>query len=260
MNNNNVNQMNNNNVNQRQNRNGNGNQMNNNNGNQRQNRNENRNRNNNATRRPPFFRPNVTNENGEQISLFIPRVDARTSFEKVSFIFHHYQFGKVKNVDFILKKDKNGFDYKSAYIHFDHFYNSENCCMLVDEIKAVGSESIYCDKYDTKKKWEVFLNTGKKRSGDKPKEGLNMSLLEVQVNAVAEDKPNNDFSSGIPFNLSPEDLKVFNENKEGFMAYLASMKKVTDAAYSTTVPQWILEQALNPPVVDDLEEGEVKDA
>ena len=245
------NQMNNNNVNQRMNGNV----------NQRQNRNENRNRNNNATRRPPLFRPNVTNENGEQISLFIPRVDARTSFEKVSFIFHHYQFGKVKNVDFILKKDKNGFDYKSAYIHFDHFYNSENCCMLVDEIKAVGSESIYCDKYDTKKKWEVFLNTGKKRSGDKPKEGLNMSLLEVQVNAVAEDKPNNDWASGIPFNFSPEDLKVFNENKEGFMAYLADMKKVTDAAYSTTVPQWILEQALNPPVVDDdLEEGEVKDA
>ena len=243
------NQMNNNNVNQ----------MNNNNGNQRQNRNENRNRNNNATRRPPFFKPNVTNENGEQISLFIPRVDARTSFEKVSFIFHHYQFGKVKNVDFILKKDKNGFDYKSAYIHFDHFYNSENCCMLVDEIKAVGSESIYCDKYDTKKKWEVFLNTGKKRAGDKPKEGLNMSLLEVQVDI--ETKPSNDWASGIPFNLSPEDLKVFNENKEGFMAYLASMKKVTDAAYSTTVPQWILEQALNPPVVDDdLEEGEVKDA
>jgi hypothetical protein len=131
--------------------------------------------------------------------------------------------------------------------------------MLVDEIKAVGSESIYCDKYDTKKKWEVFLNTGKKRAGDKPKEGLNMSLLEVQVNA--ETKPSNDWASGIPFNLSPEDLKVFNENKEGFMAYLADMKKVTDAAYSTTVPQWILEQALNPPVVDDdLEEGEVKDA
>ena len=246
------NQMNNNNVNQM-----------NNNGNQRQNRNgnRNRNRNNNATRRPPFFRPNVTNENGEQISLFIPRVDARTSFEKVSFIFHHYQFGKVKNVDFILKKDKNGFDYKAAYVHFDHFYNSENCCMLVDEIKAVGSERIYCDKYDTRKKWEVFLNTGKKHSGDKPKERLNTSLLEVEVNAVAEDKPNNDFSSGIPFNLSPEDLKVFNENKEGFMAYLADMKKITDAAYSTTVPQLMLEQALNPPVVDDdLEEGQVKDA
>ena len=256
------NQMNNNNVNQRMNGNG----------NQRQNRNGNGNRNgnsnNNATRRPPVFRPNVTNEHGDQISFFIPRVDVRTSFEKVSFIFHHYQFGKVKNVDFILKKDKNGFDYKSAYVHFDHFYNSENCCMLVDEIKAVGSESVYCDKYDTKKKWDVFLNTGKKHSGDKPKERLNTSLLEVQVNNVSETKPenvsetkpNNDFSSGIPFNLSPEDLKLFNENKEGFVAYLAEMKKVTDAAYSKTVPQWILEQALNPPVVDDLEEGEVKDA
>ena len=239
--------------------NGNGNQMNNKNGNQRQNRNGNSN--NNAPRRPPVFRPNVTNEHGEQISFFIPRVDARTSFEKVSFIFHHYQFGKVKNVDFILKKDKNGFDYKSAYVHFDHFYNSENCCMLVDEIKAVGSESVYCDKYDTKKKWEVFINTGKKQVGDKPKARLNTSLLEVQVNDVVETKPNNDWASGIPFNLSPEDLKVFNENKEGFVAYLAEMKKVTDAAYSKTVPQWILEQALNPPVVDDdLEEGEVKDA
>ena len=215
------------------------------------------NSNNNAPRRAPVFRPKVINEDGEQISFFIPRVDFRTSFEKVNFIFHHYFIGKVNKVDFVLKKDKNGFDYKAAYAHFDHFYNSENCCIFVDAIRELGSEGIYCDKYDTSKKWMVFINSGKKRSGDKPKEGLNMSLLEVQVNAVDETTPNNDFSSGIPFNLSPEDLKIFNENKEGFVAYLASMKKIIDAAYSTTVPQWILEQALNPPVVDDdLEEGE----
>ena len=102
----------------------------------------------NVPRRKSIFRPNVLNEKGEQISLFIPRVDARTSFEKVSFIFHYYYFGKVKNVDFILKQDKNGFDYKSAYVHFDHFYNSENCCVLLDTIRNYGSEEVNCDKYE----------------------------------------------------------------------------------------------------------------
>jgi hypothetical protein len=143
-------------------------------------------------RREQVFRPNVLNEKGEQISLFIPRVDVRTSFEKVSFVFHHYFFGKVKNVDFILKQDKNGYDYKSAYIHFDHFYNSENCCVLLDNIRKYGSEEVNCDKYDMSKLWKVFFNTGKKHVAGQPKERLNLDLLEAKVmlgESYLESKP-----------------------------------------------------------------------
>jgi hypothetical protein len=156
----------------------------NNNGTHRMNGNNNRN-NNSVIRREPVFRPNVLNEKREQISLFIPRVDARTSFEKVSFVFHHYYFGKVKNVDFILKQDKNGYDYKSAYVHFDHFYNSKNCCMLLDTIRKYGSDEVNCDKYDRNKMWKVFINTGKKHVAGQAKERLNLDLLgsEVEVDA-----------------------------------------------------------------------------
>ena len=146
-------------------------------------------------RRKQVFRPNVLNEKGEQISLFIPRVDVRTSFEKVSFVFHHYFFGKVKNVDFILKQDKNGYDYKTAYIHFDHFYNSENCCILLDNIRKYGSEEVNCDKYDMSKLWKVFFNTGKQHVAGQPKERLNLDLLEAQVmlgESYLESKPSFD--------------------------------------------------------------------
>ena len=174
------------------------------NGNQRMNGNNNRNNNrNNVPRREPVFRPNVLNEKGEQISLFIPRVDARTSFEKVSFVFHHYYFGKVKNVDFILKQDKNGNDYKLAYVHFDHFYNSENCCVLLDTIQNYGSDKVNCDKYDRSKMWNVFINTGKKHVAGQAKERLNLDLLrsEVEVDEtnlesnreVVQDEINNEY-------------------------------------------------------------------
>lgn len=195
------------------------NQMNNNrNGNQRMNGNNNRNNNrNNVPRRKPVFRPNVLNEKGEQISLFIPRVAAKTSFEKVSFVFHHYYFGKVKNVDFILKQDKNGNDYKLAYVHFDHFYNSENCCVLLDTIRNYGSDKVNCDKYDRSKMWNVFINTGKKHLAGQAKERLNLDLLrsEVEVDETnLESKPA----------LDPRFEAILMKQKEEYEAKIESLK------------------------------------
>ena len=180
-------------------------QMNNSNNNNNNNNNNNGSQRMNAPRRKSIFRPNVLNEKGEQISLFIPRVDARTSFEKVSFIFHYYYFGKVKNVDFILKQDKNGLDYKSAYVHFDHFYNSENCCVLLDTIRNYGSEEVNCDKYERRKMWKVFMNTGKKHVDGQAKEHLNMGLLEAKVEVDAD--RNSDSS-----NLDTGYLKDYESN------------------------------------------------
>lgn len=189
------------------------NQMNNNrNGNQRMNGNNNRNNNrNNVPRREPVFRPNVLNEKGEQISLFIPRVDARTSFEKVSFVFHHYYFGKVKNVDFILKQDKNGNDYKLAYIHFDHFYNSENCCVLLDTIRNYGSDKVNCDKYDRSKVWNVFINTGKKHVVGQAKERLNLDLLRSEVEVDETNLESN--REDVEYEINNEYLESYENHK-----------------------------------------------
>ena len=195
----------------------------------------NRNNNNNAPRRAPVFRPNVMNEDGQQISFFIPRVDFRTSFEKVNFIFHHYFIGKVNKVDFVLKKDKNGFDYKAAYAHFDHFYNSENCCMFVDTIRELGSEGIYCDKYDTSKKWMVFINSGKKHVVGRPKERLNTGLLEAHVNVS---------DNNVSTNLFNED-----KDKDDYNGYLAKMKATIRAARGDT-QSFTEDDALKAPLVD----------
>jgi hypothetical protein len=35
-----------------------------------------------------LLKPRVLNDDGEQISLFIPRVDTRTTFEKVFYVFN----------------------------------------------------------------------------------------------------------------------------------------------------------------------------
>lgn len=190
------------------------NQLNNNrNGNQRMNGNNKR----PQARREQVFRPNVLNEKGEQISLFIPRVDVRTSFKKVSFVFYHYFFGKVKNVDFILKQDKNGYDYKSAYVHFDHFYNSENCCILLDNIRKYGSEEVNCDKYDKNKLWKVFFNTGKKHVAGQTKERLNLDLLESRVmldEAYEDSKPSFD----------PRFEAILMKQKEEYEAQIGMLK------------------------------------
>lgn len=262
------------------------NQMNNNrNGNQRMNGNNNRNNNNgkykyNLSERTPVFRPRVYNENNEQISLFIPRVDVRTSFEKVGFVFHHYYLGKVKNVDFVLKQDKNGYDYKAAYIHFDHFYNSENCCSLINTIRDHGSDEVCCDKYDRNKRWQVFINTGKKHSGDKPKARLNLDLLEAKVmlnESYVESKPSFD----------PRFEAILMKQKEEYEAQIALLKAelesgtiVFDKGPDLTIAdikgginneylkdyeqhkfaedRWRMSDASE--MDDDMEEGEVRDA
>lgn len=241
--------------------------MNNNNGNQRMNGNNNKKYKYSLTQITPVFRPRVFNENNDQFSFFIPRVDARTSFEKVAFIFNHYYVGKVNKVDFILKKDRNGYDYKAAYVHFDHFYNSQNCCMLVNTIRDDGSDFIYCDKYDKSKKWQVFINTGKKHSGDKPKGRLNLSLLEAQVdNAYVESKPDD---------LDPEFEANLNKQKEEYEAQIALLKTALGGGCVSTEkgpglsPEDLEEAKLDLSYLmrkglvdtpEDLEEGEIRDA
>ncbi len=168
----------------------------------------------------PVFRPRVFNENNDQFSFFIPRVDVRTTFEKVSFIFHHYYIGKVNKVDFILKKDRNGYDYKAAYVHFDHFYNSQNSCMLINTIRDDGSDFIYCDKYDKNKKWQIFINTGKKHSGDKPKARLNLGLLEAQV----ADQDGDSYAESEPATLEDEFEASLNKQKEEYEVQIALLK------------------------------------
>lgn len=238
------------------------------NGNQRMNGNNNNNNNNkkykySLTEITPVFRPRVFNENNDQISFFIPRVDVRTSFEKVAFIFHHYYVGKVNKVDFILKKDRNGYDYKAAYVHFDHFHNSENSCMLVNTIRDDGSDFIYCDKYDKSKKWQVFINTGKKHYGDKPKGRLNLSLLEAQVdNAYVEIKP---------ADLYDEKEAILNKKKEEYESQMSMLWVLTQGCgrLPSQSPK-VLKEAkhdlsylMRKGLVDtpeDLEDGEIRDA
>jgi hypothetical protein len=173
--------------------------------------------------RAPVFRPNTLNDKGEQISLFIPRVDVRTSFEKISFIFRHYYFGKVKSVDFILKQDKNGHDYRAAYVHFDHFYNSENCCILLDTIRKDGSDEIYCDKFDKNKKWIVSINTGKKRIAGQPKHRLNLDLLGVRV----EVDESNSESISASSNIEGRYLKDYDKDYE-YNKWAEDMWRITE--------------------------------
>lgn len=212
-------------------------QMNNNNGSRGMNGNNNKKYKYNLTEITPVFRPRVFNENNDQISFFIPRVDARTSFEKVCFIFHHYHIGIVNKVDFILKKDKNGYDYKAAYVHFDHFHNSQNSCMLVNTIRDDGSDFIYCDKYDKNKKWQIFINTGKKHSGDRPKGRLNLSLLETKV----ADQDDDSYA---------ESNAVLETDYD---AQIAALKAVLGCGTVVTNK----EPGVTP---EDLEEGEISDA
>ena len=91
---------------------------------------------------------------------------------------------------YVLKQDKNGNEFKAVYIHFNCFYNSNDCCWFIDSIRENYYENVPCDKYDKSKMWSVYINTGKKHvnKGLLPKKCLNLDLLNVEV-----------FNNEIPF-------------------------------------------------------------
>ena len=60
----------------------------------------------------------------KNISLYIPHIFANFSKTDVAKVFEDQTIGKVKNIDFISKMDKDNKPYNAAYIHFEYWFDT----------------------------------------------------------------------------------------------------------------------------------------
>ena len=126
-------------------------------------------------------------------------------------VFEDQGLGKVKNIDFIEKMDKNGKIYKTAFVHFDCWYDSIITRNFQERIKNPNKEArvVYNDPWF----WVCFENKGKKQVPGERKERINLhdfsNIFEEEKNDLKIDQETED-------NFERELLEEFdcNENYE----------------------------------------------
>ena len=89
------------------------------------------------------------------LSLFIPRVFSNISETRISQTFHKLGYGKVSRVDFVEKNGATG-NYKSAYIHFDYWYDNDSSIRFQEKVSDPEREARIV--YDDPWFWIVLEN------------------------------------------------------------------------------------------------------
>jgi len=144
----------------------------------------------------------------QSLSLYIPHVFENISEKKMKEVFEDQGLGKVKNIDFIEKMDKNGKIYKTAFVHFDCWYDSIITRNFQERIKNPNKEAriVYNDPWF----WVCFENKGKKQVPGERKERINLhefsNIFEEEKNEVKLDQKTED-------NFERELLEEFDCNE-----------------------------------------------
>jgi hypothetical protein len=97
-------------------------------------------------------------------SLCVPRVYYDISDKKIYQVFEDLNFGKIKRIDIILRRNEKGEPYKRVFIHYNRWYCNEYAdtarikLITGKEIKVVYSNPWY---------WKVSANKHEERQLDK---------------------------------------------------------------------------------------------
>lgn len=110
--------------------------------------------------------------NFENLSVYIPHVFPNISEERIRAIFDKLNIGKVSNVDFVAKFDRNGRPYNAAYIHFYYWHNTTAAFNLQKRILDPAQEARVV--YDDPWHWVLLENTGKKHIVNGRKKRINL--------------------------------------------------------------------------------------
>jgi len=96
----------------------------------------------------------------ENISLFIPRVFGNITKERIAQKFKELLIGEVSRIDLVEKIAKSGEKYNSAYIHFNHWFNTSYAAKFQASVRNPDEEArvIYDDPWF----WIVLENTARK--------------------------------------------------------------------------------------------------
>jgi hypothetical protein len=91
----------------------------------------------------------------DSLSIYIPQVSAFITVEQIKTQFDHFGIGLVSRVDFIQIGQKQGFlekntelVIKSAFVHFNYYYNFESTTNIIRKIGNGESYKVYpsCDR------------------------------------------------------------------------------------------------------------------
>jgi|UniRef100_A0A6C0IP60 hypothetical protein len=129
----------------------------------------------------PTFEP-LTLEDGEWTSLYIPVItdnlylsspttSQSTRFQAKflkSFIENNLQIGSVKRIDFVDRSiESSSTPVKSAYVHFNHWYDSKSAVALRNNLNTHGKhrQNGYFAKDDVGSRFYTILKNGSYASG-----------------------------------------------------------------------------------------------
>lgn len=88
------------------------------------------------------------------MSLYIPYVRLDVEKEFMADLFGYLDIGCVSRIDFVIKPNKYGNRYHSAYIHFERWYDTIVSYNFQEKVKENNARLVYNDPYY----WTVFEN------------------------------------------------------------------------------------------------------
>jgi hypothetical protein len=98
----------------------------------------------------------------QSLSLFIPYVFVNITEARVANVFLSNGYGEVHHVDFVPKTDKNGKHYNSAYVHFNHWFDSPTVVNFQERVTSPDKDARVV--YDDPWFWIVLENTAVKKT------------------------------------------------------------------------------------------------
>ena len=106
------------------------------------------------------------------------------SREYIVSLFEKLSIGKVSSIDFIEKLKSNGKYYKSAYIHFEKWYDNIPSNNFQEKVLS-GSKEIRL-VYDKPNYWIIAENKSKKHNPTNRKERININMEEITFSKMIE--------------------------------------------------------------------------
>ena len=110
------------------------------------------------------FESNMTSMNQTILSLFIPRVFENISDERIIKTFESLGYGKIRQIDRVLKHGSHGNPYYSVYVHFKYWNNTETVGTFQERVlnPELKARVVYQDPWY----WVVLENKGKRQVKD----------------------------------------------------------------------------------------------
>ena len=116
----------------------------------------------------------------QSLSLYIPRVFANITAERMTRVFEDLNFGYVSRVDLIQKENENGQSYNSAYVHFSEWFDNTSNRSFQERVLDPSREARIV--YDDPWYWIVLENKGKKINPGDRKPRIEISVGRETLN------------------------------------------------------------------------------